>query len=239
MIEIRNVSKTYGKAKLAVDNLSLTIEPGHIYGFLGPNGAGKTTTIKMITGILEPDEGTIIINGYDISKEDIKAKQCFGFVPDDPNAFLKLSGLEYLSFMADIYGVSHEDRVERIENLSKRLGINNVLIDKILSYSHGMRQKIMVIGSLIHDPDIWILDEPLTGLDPKSAREIKEMMKEHAQKGKSVFFSTHVLEVAETICDKITVISKSKIIFSGDLADMKKQKDQTLESIFLEMTENE
>lgn len=239
MIELKNVSKTYAGNLKAVDNVTLKIEPGSVSGFLGPNGAGKTTTIKLITGILQADEGSITVGGYDIKSADLEAKKCIGFVPDDPNAFLNLTGLEYLNFMANMYEVSEDDRIKRIDNLSKRLDMDEALNDKKLSYSHGMRQKIMTIGSLLHDPLVWILDEPMAGLDPKSARIIKELMKEHAEAGKSVFFSTHVLEVAETVCDKITVIDKAKILYSGNLSDMKESGDASLESIFLEMTDHE
>ena len=174
-----------------------------------------------------------------IKSADLEAKKCIGVVPDDPNAFLNLTGLEYLNFMANMYEVSADTRLKRIDNLSKRLDIDEALDDKILSYSHGMRKKIVIIGSLLHDPLVWILDEPMAGLDPKSARFIKELMKEHAEAGKSVFFSTHVLEVAETMCDKIAVIDKSKLLYSGDLSDMKESGDESLESIFLEMTDHE
>lgn len=239
MIELKNVSKSYGGKVKAVDNVTLTIEPGSVYGFLGPNGAGKTTTIKLITGVLQADEGSIAVSGYDIEAADLEAKKRIGFVPDNPDAFLSLTGLEYLNFMADMYEVSEDDRRTRIDRLSKLLSMDQALHDKLLSYSHGMRQKIVIIGSLLHDPPVWILDEPMSGLDPKSARVLKRLMQEHAQTGNSVFFSTHVLEVAETVCDKIAVIDKAKILYAGDLSEMKETADQSLESIFLEMTDNE
>lgn len=239
MIEIKNVSKSYGGKVKAVDNVTLTIEPGSVYGFLGPNGAGKTTTIKLITGVLQADKGSIVVSGYDIEAADLEAKKRIGFVPDNPDAFLSLTGLEYLNFMADMYEVSEDDRRTRIDRLSKLLSMDQALHDKLLSYSHGMRQKIVIIGSLLHNPPVWILDEPMSGLDPKSARVLKRLMQEHAQTGNSVFFSTHVLEVAETVCDKIAVIDKAKILYAGDLSEMKETADQSLESIFLEMTDNE
>jgi ABC-2 type transport system ATP-binding protein len=239
MIELKNVTKSYAGNIKAVENLTLNIEPGCVTGFLGPNGAGKTTTIKLITGILEADEGSITIGGYDIKTEDVNAKMCIGLVPDDPNAFLRLTGLEFLDFMADIYEVTHEDRLNRIESLSTRFEMKSALNDKIQSYSHGMRQKIMIIGSLLHDPLVWILDEPMTGLDPKSAFTLKQLMKEHAKSGKGVFFSTHVLEVAETTCDRIAVINKSRLVYAGNLADMKKTEHATLVDVFLEMTDHE
>ncbi|HEY9062585.1 MAG TPA: ABC transporter ATP-binding protein [Pseudobacteroides sp.] len=241
MIELNNVSKTYGGKLKAVDSLNLKVQKGEIFGFLGPNGAGKTTTIKMITGILNCDSGTIKINDVDIDKDPIEAKRQFGFVPDDPNIFLRLKGIEYLNFMGDIYNVSASDRNLRVEELSKRFEMANALTDPIQSYSHGMRQKIVIMGVLIHNPSVWILDEPLTGLDPKSSFVLKEMMREHAEKGKTVFFSTHVLEVAEKVCDRVAVINKGKILFCGTLEEMKIhfKGEGSLEKMFLEMTGNE
>ncbi len=239
MIEIKNVNKSYVKGKKSIDNLNLEVKNGEIFGFLGPNGAGKTTTIKMITGILEIDEGDILIDGTSISKEPVEAKLKFGFVPDNPDMFLKLKGIEYLNFLADIYKVSKEEREERIENLAKKFEIYENLNDRIQSYSHGMRQKIVVIGTLLHNPKNWILDEPMTGLDPKSSHDLKEMMKKHAKTGNTVFFSTHVLEVAEKLCDRIGIINKGKVIFIGTYEEMKKQfkEDASLEDLFLEITE--
>ena len=239
MIELRNGSKTYIKNVKCFDNLNLAIKDGEIFGFLGPNGAGKTTTIKMITGILQMDEGEILIDGTNISKEPLKAKMKFGFVPDNPDIFLKLKGIEYLNFIADIYKVSKEKRFECIEKLSKKFNIYEDLNNKIQNYSHGMRQKIVIIGALMHSPHNWILDEPLTGLDPKSAHDLKELMKEHTKKGNTVFFSTHVLEVAEKLCDRIGIINKGKLVFVGTYEEMKRQfKDNaSLEELFLEITE--
>jgi ABC-2 type transport system ATP-binding protein len=241
MIQLESVSKSYNGVQKAVDNVTLTINDGEIFGFLGPNGAGKTTTIKMITGILNPDSGTIKINGTDIGRNPIEAKRQFGFVPDDPNIFLRLKGIEYLNFMADIYDVSSQDRKSRIESLSKRFEMQNALGDQIQSYSHGMRQKIVIMGVMVHNPPVWILDEPLTGLDPKSSFTLKEMMREHTDSKNTVFFSTHVLEVAEKICDRVAIINKGKIMFCGTLEEMKDhfKGNESLEKMFLEMTENE
>ena len=239
MIEIKNVSKSYIKNQKCIDNLNLEIKDGEIFGFLGPNGAGKTTTIKMITGILQMDEGDILIDGTSISENPVEAKKKFGFVPDNPDLFLKLKGIEYLNFLADIYKVPKENRKEKIESLSKQFNIFENLNDKIQNYSHGMRQKIVVTGALLHSPHNWILDEPMTGLDPKSAHDLKELMKEHTKKGNTVFFSTHVLEVAEKLCDRIGIINKGKLIFVGTYDEMKKQfkEDASLEELFLEITE--
>lgn len=239
MIEISNVSKSYVKGKKIIENLNLKINDGEIFGFLGLNGAGKTTTIKMITGILEIDEGDIFIDGKSITATPIEAKKQFGFVPDNPDMFLKLKGIEYLNFLADIYNISSEERVSRIEKLAKKFEIYDNLNEKIQSYSHGMRQKIVILGALIHNPKNWILDEPMTGLDPKSSYELKELMKEHVKNGNSVFFSTHVLEVAEKLCDRIGIINNGKLEFVGTYDDLKeKYKGKTsLEELFLEITD--
>ncbi|MGE6552463.1 ABC transporter ATP-binding protein [Bacillus mycoides] len=241
MIEILNVSKSYNGSNYAVKDLSLSVPSGEIFGFLGPNGAGKSTTIKMITGIHGVDKGTITINGKDIMKNPMEAKKTFGYVPDSPDMFLRLKGIEYLNFMADMYEVPKAVRQERIESLAKKFDLYNALSDQIQSYSHGMRQKIVIIGVLVHEPDVWILDEPLTGLDPKSAYILKEMMREHADKGKIVFFSTHVLEVAEKICDRVAIINKGNLQFKGNLNEMRDhfESNESLEKMFLEMTGNE
>jgi ABC-2 type transport system ATP-binding protein len=241
MIDIKNVSKSYNGTIRAVDDLSIIIPDGEIIGFLGPNGAGKTTTIKMIAGITKPDTGTITINGINIAENALEAKRQFGFVPDSPDMFLRLKGLEYLNFMADIYNVDGDTRKQRIRELAQRFDMESVLTDQIQSYSHGMRQKIVIMGVLVHSPSVWILDEPMTGLDPKSSYLLKEMMREHADSGKTVFFSTHVLEVAEKLCDKVAIVNKGKLLFYGTM-DMVREHfktDDSLEKIFLEMTENE
>ncbi len=239
MIQIENVSKVYSGKVKAVDNISLTVQDGEIIGFIGPNGAGKTTTIKMMTGILSPDTGRVLLNGIDIVQQPIEAKRQFGLVTDNPDVFLRLKGIEYLNFMADIYDVSETDRRERIQRLAETFEMSAALNDKILSYSHGMRQKIVVMGVLVHSPNIWILDEPLTGLDPQSAFALKEMMRAHANEGKTVFFSTHVLEVAEKLCSKVAIINKGKIFYFGTLENLKKDyADMSLEEIFLEVTRN-
>lgn len=240
MIEVTNITKTYSGTVKAVDDLSITIDDGEIFGFLGPNGAGKTTTIKMITGILRPDSGSIKINGTDITEKPLEAKRKFGFVPDDPNIFLRLKGIEYLNFMADMYDVSANERKQRIESLAERFEMAAALYDQIQSYSHGMRQKIVIMGVLIHNPPVWVLDEPMTGLDPKSSFTLKEMMREHAAGGNTVFFSTHVLEVAEKLCDKLAIINKGKILFAGKIEEMREhfKNNQSFEKMFLELTEN-
>ena len=241
MIEFKNISKSYVAGKKAVDDLDLTVNDGEIFGFLGPNGAGKTTTIKMMTGILKPTKGSILISGKDIEREAIEAKMKFGYIPDSPDMFLRLKGIEYLNFIANIYEISLEERKEKIEQLSEKFEMTEHLTERISDYSHGMRQKIFIIGVLLHDPQNWIMDEPMTGLDPKSSHLLKELMREHADKGNTVFFSTHVLEVAEKICDRIGIIHNGKLIVVGTVEEIKNKfsKDDSLENIFLEITENE
>ena len=236
MIELTNVTKIYGGTKTAVDHLNLTIDDGQILAYIGPNGAGKSTTLKMMTGIISSTEGTIKINGYDISKEPLEAKKQFGFVPDSPDMFLRLKGIEYLNFMADIYEVPEEVRDERINKYAEKFEMTKALGDKILSYSHGMRQKIVLMGALMHNPSVWILDEPLTGLDPKSSYALKEMMKEHAAAGNTVIFSTHVLEVAEKLCDKVAIINHGTLVYNGTLEELKETNEGSLEEIFLKLT---
>ena len=240
MIKIQNISKSYKKGNKVIENLNLEIKEGEIFGFIGQNGAGKTTTIKMMTGILEIDEGDIFIDGKSISKEPIEAKKNLGLVPDSPDMFLKFKGIEYLNFIADCYNVSREDRIKRIEELSKEFGIYEELENKIESYSHGMRQKIVIIGVLLHNPKNWILDEPITGLDPKSSFDLKELMKKHASEGNTVFFSTHILEIAEKLCDRIAIINKGKIVFVGTLDELKEKygDKKTLEEIFINIINN-
>ena len=237
MIKAENLSMIYGKDFKAVDDLSFEIKPGEIVGFAGPNGAGKTTVIKMLTGILKPASGRAIINGFDIVDEPIKAKESFAYVADNPDILLQLSGIEYINFIANLYRVPIEDRKKRINELAERFGMTDSLGLPMKEYSHGMRQKTMVIAALIHNPPAWILDEPMTGLDPTAAYELKKMMKEHAGKGNAVLFSTHVLEVAEKLCDRIMIISHGKSLYQGTIDGLeKKHPGQDLEEIFISMT---
>ena len=240
MIRVQNFTKKYG-GHAAVKNISFTAKDGAITGFIGHNGAGKSTTIKAITGVIRPTEGSILINGIDVVKDAQKAKYQFGYVSDSPDHFLRLTGIEYLNFMADVYDTPLEGRAEFMETFGKRFGIFDALGSRILSYSHGMRQKVMIMGALIHDPSVWILDEPMTGLDPQAAYELKKMMREHAGKGKSVFFSTHVLEVAEKLCDEICIIRSGELLYTGTLDNLKKthRSQASLENIFIELTETE
>lgn len=233
MIKFENVTKKYNDFT-AVDNLSFEVKKGEIVGFIGPNGSGKTTTMKLISGIIKKTSGSIYVNNYDIEKDQLKIKASIGYISDSPDAFLRLKGIDYLNFIADIYDVSLEDRKERIEKYATAFELTDALTSPMLSYSHGMRQKLMIISQLIHEPDTWILDEPTVGLDPKSSYTLKEMMKEHAKKGKTVFFSTHILEIAEKLCDRVIIIFKGKKIYEGTLDELKdKYKDKTLEEIYI------
>lgn len=240
MIKADGLKKVYGGDFVSVDDLSFQVNKGEITGFVGQNGAGKTTTIKMLTGILMPTEGHVVINGYDMEQQPMEAKKSIGYIADNPDIFLRLTGREYANFIADIYGVSELDRKERIGQMAQRFGMEDSLDKQMVSYSHGMRQKMMVIAALVHNPPVWILDEPMTGLDPNAAYELKKMMREHAEAGNCVFFSTHVLEVAEKLCDKIIMIKKGKDIYQGTLEDLVEQhKNKSLEDIFVEMTHEE
>ena len=236
MIKAEHLKMVYGGTFTSVDDLSFEIGKGEIVGFVGPNGAGKTTVIKMLTGILKPTKGTVKINGYDIVKEDLKAKASLAYVADNPDLLLQLKGIEYINFIADIYGVSSEEREERIDMLSKRFDMTDALLKPMREYSHGMRQKLMIVAALVHNPPVWILDEPMTGLDPQAAYELKEMMREHAAKGNCVLFSTHVLEVAEKLCDKILIINHGKELYQGTLEGLEStHPGEDLEKIFLDM----
>jgi len=240
MIQLKDISKTFDGKKYAVNHLNLTFGDGEIIGFIGPNGAGKTTTLKMITGILKPTTGNIKINGIDVQQEPLKAKMDFGFVADNPDIFLRLKGIEYLSFIADVYGISSELRSEKIKNLSQEFEIYDALNNVIASYSHGMRQKLIIIGALLHDPKVWLLDEPLTGLDPQSSFILKQKMREHAQNNNTVLFSTHVLEVAEKLCDKVAIINHGNIVYYGTMEELiGNYPNQSLEDIFLKVTNHD
>lgn len=238
MIEIKNVTKSYVKGNDIIKGINLEIKDGEIFGFLGPNGAGKTTIIKMITGILEMNQGDILIDNYSITNQPVQAKKRFSYVPDDPNIFLELKGIEYLNFIADMYEISKQERKEKITVLATIFDLINNLNQKIASYSHGMKQKLIIIGSLLNNANNWIIDEPMTGLDPKSTFELKKIMKQKANQKKCVFFSTHILDIAEKICDRIGIINKGKILYVGTIEEIRKklEKDKTLEEFYLEIT---
>lgn len=238
MISIEHVSKSYAKSSVkAVDDINLHVKRGEVFGFIGPNGAGKTTTIKMLTGILQPDQGQVKINGYDIQSRPVEAKRCFGYAPDSHQVYDRLTGLEYLNFIGDMYGISKEKRQAQIEKYLTMFDLTKAAGSQIKSYSHGMRQKLAVTGALLPDPQLWIMDEPMVGLDPKSAHLLKQEMRAHCERGNTVFFSTHVLEVAEKLCNKIAIIKNGKLISVGDTDTVK--GDASLEDVFLELTGDE
>ena len=240
MIELSELTKVYNGTVKAVDDISLTVKPGEIFGFLGPNGAGKSTSIKMLAGILKPTSGSIKICGIDRMKDPIKAKMNIGYVPDEPLLMEKITGAEYINFIADVFDVPPKIRTERAQKLLEYFKLINAVKDPISTYSHGMRQKLSLVCALIHNPPVWILDEPIVGLDPESAFILKKMMVSHAKSGNTVFFSTHIMEVAEKICDRIAIISKGKILFIGTVQEIRKAKgEQSLEKIFLEVTDSE
>lgn len=236
MIEVNNLCKTYNGTLKAVDDLSFSVNDGEIVGFIGPNGAGKTTTIKMITGIMRPDAGSVRINDFNIVERPVQAKEIMGYISDNPDIFLKLTGLEYINLVADIYKIDKKERVKRIHYYTEQFGLTSVLGERMSGYSHGMRQKIMIVSALVHNPEVWILDEPMVGLDPQAAYNLKQMMRKHADMGNSVLFSTHILEVAEKLCDRIVVISHGRMQYVGTLDVLKQQyDDMDLEQIILKM----
>jgi ABC-2 type transport system ATP-binding protein len=241
MIQISNLSKTYANGNVkAIEDVSLEVKSGEIVGFLGPNGAGKSTTIKCLTGILPYTEGSISICGYNLKDYPIEAKSQIGYVADENILYDGLTGIDYINFIANVFNVETSVRKERIERYADAFEMRDKLNQKISSYSHGMKQKISIISALVHQPDVWVLDEPMTGLDPKSSFALKQLMKEHAQQGKAVFFSSHVLEVVEKVCTKVTIINKGKIVVTCDMDEIKeKRKDLSLEELFLGLTSNE
>ena len=234
MIDIRNLTKTYGQKK-AVDNLSLHIGAGEMYAFIGHNGAGKTTTIKSICGLLDFDEGAIYVDGVSIKDNPIECKKKIAYLPDNPDLYDFMSGIKYLNFIANIFGVSREDRFERIKKYGDMFDITKDLGQPISSYSHGMKQKLAIISALIHDPKVLIMDEPFVGLDPKATFLLKEEMKRICDNGGAIFFSTHVLDVAEKLCDKVAIIKQGKLIKQGTMDEVK--GDTSLENVFLELVE--
>ena len=232
MLQINHLTKTYGDKK-AVDDLSLHIQPGEIYGFIGHNGAGKTTTIKSCCGILQFDSGEILIDGKSISKDPLGCKSVLAYIPDNPDLYEFMSGIQFLNFVADIFGVSVADRQERIRRYGDMLELTDDLAQPISAYSHGMKQKLAVISALIHTPKLIIMDEPFVGLDPKASHLLKQLMRQICDEGGAIFFSTHVLEVAEKLCDKVAIIKGGKLMRSGTMDEVK--GDTSLEEVFLEL----
>lgn len=237
LIKLAGVTKRYQGGKVAVDSLNLEVRPGEIFGFLGPNGAGKTTTIKLLIGLLTPDEGQIEVRGIDVLRDPVAAKRCIGYVPDNPDLYDRLTGLEYLNFIADVFEVPVRERQERILRFGDMFELTADLTGRISGYSHGMQQKLALISALVHQPPVWILDEPMVGLDPRAAHVLKGLMAEHVRAGNIVFFSTHVLEVAERLCDRVGIINHGKLVAYGTLAELRRSEgDGSLEQIFLELT---
>ncbi|HFU3800031.1 TPA: ABC transporter ATP-binding protein [Streptococcus suis] len=235
MIQFNHITKAYGDT-LALDDLDLTIESGEIFGLIGHNGAGKTTTISLLTSIIEASQGSITVDGLQLEENRDEVKKRIAYVPDSPDIFLHLTAFEYWHFMGKVYGVDKENVDQRIGKLATLFDMTARQFEPIDSFSHGMRQKTIIIGALIPNPDIWILDEPLTGLDPQASFDLKQMMKDHAKGGKTVLFSTHVLSVAEQLCDRIGILRKGRLIFVGSLEELKSQyPDKDLETIYLEL----
>ncbi len=237
MLKVKNYSKSYTNNKKVVDDISFEVKKGDIFGFVGHNGAGKTTTIKSIVGILDFEEGDILINGTSIKENPIKCKKDIAYIPDNPDLYEHLTGIAYLNFICDIYEVSDKKRDELIKKYADIFEITNNLGDLISTYSHGMKQKLAIISALIHDPKLYILDEPFVGLDPKATHLLKEIMKEKCGEGCAFFFSTHILEVAEKLCNKIAIIKNGKLVVSGEMKEIVKKK--SLEDIFMELVDHE
>ncbi len=237
MLQIKNYSLEYYKGKKVIDNLSLSVKEGDIYGFVGRNGAGKTTTIKSIVGINHITEGDILLDKISILKEPLEYKKKIAYIPDNPIVYEHLTGIQYLNFIADIYDLTSKVREERITKYSKEFELFNELNNLISSYSHGMKQKLVLIGALIHEPKLYVLDEPFVGLDPKASYTLKEILKEKASQGAIIFFSTHVLDVAEKLCNRIAIIKDGKLIADGDIKHV--IKDKTLEQTFMELVGDE
>lgn len=236
MLKIENYTKKYG-TKLAVDNLTLEIKTGEIFGFIGHNGAGKTTTIKAIAGILPFTEGEIFVNGVSVKKEPLECKKMIAYIPDNPDLYDFMTGIKYLNFIADIFEVSKADRESRIQRYGDMFGITKDFGSTIASYSHGMKQKLAIISALLHEPKLMLLDEPFVGLDPSAAHELKKVMRNMCDNGAAIFFSTHVLEVAEKLCDKIAIIQDGRLVASGTTDEVR--GDSSLEQVFLEMVDHE
>ena len=232
ILEIKGYSKTYGEGKKAADNVTLTIESGDIYGFIGHNGAGKSTTIRAVVGVLDFNEGEILIDGHSVKKDPIECKKITSYIPDNPDLYENLTGMQYLDFISDVFEISKEDRKERIAHYAERLEIADALGDLISSYSHGMKQKLAIISALIHEPKLIVMDEPFVGLDPKASFILKQIMHELCEKGTAIFFSTHVLDVAEKLCNKVAIIKQGKIITSGTMDEL--THGASLEEAFLE-----
>jgi len=233
ILEIKSFSKTYGEGKKAADNISLTVESGDIYGFIGHNGAGKSTTIRAVVGVLDFTEGEIMIDGHSVKKESLECKMITAYIPDNPDLYENLTGIQYLTFIADVFGIGEQEREQRIRTYADRFEITDSLGSLISAYSHGMKQKLAIISALIHEPKLLVLDEPFVGLDPKAAFTLKQIMREICDRGTAIFFSTHVLDVAEKLCNKIAIIKQGRIIAAGGMEEL--THGESLESVFMEV----
>lgn len=236
MLEIKNFSKSYGNGKKAAEDVNITVNAGDIFGFIGHNGAGKSTTIRAVVGVLEFEEGDIFIDGHSVKDEPMECKKVTAYIPDNPDLYENLTGMQYLYFIADIFGIGEKERKERIDLYSRELEITDALGDLISSYSHGMKQKVAIISALIHEPKLLVLDEPFVGLDPKAAFALKKIMHDLCEKGSAVFFSTHVLDVAQKLCNRIGIIKQGKMVATGDIDAI--IGEQSLEEVFLEVTDS-
>lgn len=232
MLKIQNLTKYYGDKK-AVDDLTLHIASGEIFGFIGHNGAGKTTTLKSVVGILQFDQGEIYIDGKSVKEQPLECKRVLAYIPDNPDLYDYMSGIKYLNFIADVFGISEADRAERIARYADAFELTDDLAQPVSAYSHGMKQKLAIISALIHNPKLIVMDEPFVGLDPKASHLLKGIMREHCDNGGAIFFSTHVLEVAEKLCDKVAIIKNGKLVTSGTMSEVK--GDASLEAVFLEL----
>ena len=235
MLKIEHLTKAFGD-KLAVDDLSLHIAPGEIYGFIGHNGAGKTTTLRSVAGIQQFDKGEILIAGHSVRTEPLECKRVLAYIPDNPDLYDFMSGIKYLNFIADVFGVGADERAERIRRWAGEFELTDDLAQPIAAYSHGMKQKLAIISAWLHEPKLILMDEPFVGLDPKAAHILKGMMREHCARGGAIFFSTHVLEVAEKLCDKVAIIRRGKLVRSGTMEEVR--GDDSLEEVFLELEED-
>ena len=235
MLEIKGYTKTYGEGKKAADNVSITVESGDIYGFIGHNGAGKSTTIRAVVGVLDFTEGDIFIDGHSVKTDSLECKKITAYIPDNPDLYENLTGIQYLDFISDVFGISASERQQRIKDYADRFEITDSLGDLISSYSHGMKQKLAIISALIHEPKLLVLDEPFVGLDPKAAFILKQIMHEICEKGTAIFFSTHVLDVAEKLCNKVAIIKQGRIIAQGTMEEL--TRGESLEDVFLEVAD--
>lgn len=237
VLEVKNFTKEYSQGKKAVDNLSLSVMPGEIHGFIGHNGAGKTTTIRAVVGVMGFNDGEILIAGHSVKSDPVKCKLLTAYIPDNPDLYDYITGIQYLNYMADMFSVGRKQREERIRKYAELFGITDSLGNLVSSYSHGMRQKLALIGAFLHEPKLLVLDEPFVGLDPEAAFHLKEIMRELCNQGSAIFFSTHVLDVAEKLCDKVSIIKQGKMIISGSMEAVR--GSGSLEDVFMEVVENE